>query len=111
MPPQSALSSTLVAVASVVRSLRTWVYEGKDLVEVTVTPSAAVAVGTNINKQAQETIAATMEEATVLVFIELSPYTVRINSYRMEEIKHPGAIGIYRRVGTGQFGLIRGRNT
>ena len=56
MPPQSALSSTLVAVASVVRSLRTWVYEGKDLVEVTVTPSAAVAVGTNINKQAQETI-------------------------------------------------------
>ena len=62
-------------------------------------------------KQAQETIAATMEEATVLVFIEPSPYTVRINSYRMEEIKHPGAIGIYRRVGTGQFGLIRGRNT
>ena len=111
MPPQSALSSTFVAVASVVRSLRTWVYEGKDLVEVTVTPSAAVAVGTNINEQAQETIAATMEEATVLVFIEPSPYTVRINSYGMEEIKHPGAIGIYRRVGTGQFGLIRGRNT
>ena len=86
-------------------------HDCEDLVEVTVTPSAAVAVGTNINKQAQETIAATMEEATVLVFIEPSPSTVRINSYRMEEIKHPGAIGIYRRVGTGQFGLIRGRNT